>query len=99
VDGCDNRFGRTLHPIEQPLLTQRRQFTAFLRTKSREFLDVRPGDEGLLARPRHGDNAHRSILLGPPDGVRKGGNHSGIERIERFRAVDGQRQQTVIEVF
>ena len=51
---------------------------------------------GLLALPLPDTlKAHTldgRILLGPPDGVRKGRNHSGIERIERFRAVDGQRQ-------
>jgi hypothetical protein len=99
VDGCNDGLCGPLHPIEQALLSQRSQLAALLRIVSREFLDIRSGDEGLLSGPGQRDDAHLGPFLRLFDGCSEFRNDGRVERIERFRPVDGQREQAIIEVF
>ena len=99
VDGGHHRLAALLHTVEQVSLSAAGQIFALRLVEICEFLDVRPGHEGLLSGAREDDDPDVCVVLSGFDGRGQGVDDLTVEGVERFRPGDGQGENPVFQGF
>jgi hypothetical protein len=95
IDGCDNRLGQVLDPIENGLTPLGEGFARHA-IQFLEADDIGPGDEAFAPGPGQDDASNGFVLLCQRKEGIKIFDDLCIEGIQLVRSVDGDRCNTVI---